>query len=230
MEVFEEKYRGKKGFFYHHAKHAVPEEAYLWVSNKRTKKIGSFVKKEDTILEYGVGTGWNICQIDCRRKFGFDIAEHLKPFLEGRGINFVDNIKDIKDNSIDVVVCHHVLEHLSSPVQALYAIRKVLSSNNGKLLLFIPVEKGKRYNRGDVNQHLYSWNIQTICNLLNNCGYEILKYDIAKFGYDRFCSVAAHNYHIGEFGYNFLHTFCHMINPHYEIKIVAQILLDRKSL
>ena len=48
--------------------------------------------------------------------------------------------------SIDVIVCHHVLEHAAAPVNVLKEIGRLLRTK-GKLLLFVPYEKGKRTRR-----------------------------------------------------------------------------------
>ena len=66
--------------------------------------------------------------------------------------------------------------------------------DNGKLLLFVPFEKERKYRRYDPvepNNHLYSWNVQTLGNLVESSGFKVAKGIIGRFGYDRFAAVWA---------------------------------------
>ena len=51
-----------------------------------------------------------------------------------------------------------------------------------------------RYDR------LYSWNVQTLGNLLETNGFTVIEGLVGRFGYDRFSAVFAVRYHLGEIG------------------------------
>lgn len=63
------------------------------------------------------------------------------------------------DGLAAVLICHHVLEHVPVPTEALTEIRRLLHPQ-GQLLLRVPYEPERRYRRFDPNEpnhHRYSW-------------------------------------------------------------------------
>jgi SAM-dependent methyltransferase len=219
-----QRYSGEKGRQYHQRKRSVPDAAYPWIAGLRATKIQPHINKTDTVLEYGVGTGWNLAELDCERKLGFDLSEHLEPVLRSHGIEFVKDIKNIGEASVDVVICHHMLEHTGNPPEILQEIRRILLEN-GKLLLFVPFEKERRYRRfnpDEPNHHLYSWNVQTIGNLVSDTGFKILDGKVREFGYDRFAAVWAARLGLGQTGYKFIRKAIHLIKPASEVYIMAK--------
>ncbi len=219
-----QRYSGEKGKQYHQTKRSIPEVAYQWIAKLRAAKIQPFINKTDTVLEYGVGTGWNLAELDCERKLGFDLSEHLEPVLRSHGIEFVRDINNIDDASVDVVICHHMLEHTGNPPEILKEIKHMLRKN-GKLLLFIPFEKERRYrqfNPDEPNHHLYSWNVQTMGNLVSDIGFTIIQGNVREFGYDRFAAVWAVKLGLGQKGYRLIRKIIHLIKPASEVYIMAK--------
>ncbi len=219
-----QRYSGEKGRQYHQTKRSVPEAAYRWISRLRAAKIQPHINKTDTVLEYGVGTGWNLAELDCEQKLGFDLSEHLEPVVRSHSIEFVKDIKNIDDASIDAVICHHMLEHTGNPPEILKEIKRILREN-GKLLLFVPFEKERRYRHFDPdepNHHLYSWNVQTLGNLVSDIGFKILNGKVREFGYDRFAAVWAVKLGLGQTGYRLIRKAIHLIKPASEVYIMAK--------
>ena len=211
------------GKAYHDTKRFIPDCAYPWVARLRKEKIAPYVGQNDTILEYGVGTGWNLAELKCKRRLGYDLSEHLEPVLASHGIEFVKDIAAVAAGSIDVVICHHVLEHTDNPPQVLERIKCVLHPN-GKLLLFVPYEKERRYrryNRQEPNHHLYSWNVQTLGNLVEDIGFKVTEANVGRFGYDRFAAVWSARLGLGELGYRFIRGVIHLLRPAFEVRIIA---------
>ena len=216
-------YEGEAGRRYHEEKRAIPEAAYPWVARLRAAKLVPQIQPSDTVLEFGVGFGWNLAQLDCRRKLGHDITDFLEASLRDHGIEFARETSTLADASIDVVVCHHMLEHTLNPAAVLNEIRRLLRPE-GKLLLFVPFEKERRYHRFDPtepNHHLYSWNVQTLGNLVEESGFKLLEGKVERFGYDRFAATWAHRLHVGEAGFRLLRSSLHLIRPGWEVRIVA---------
>src|SRR5437660_8188164 len=60
-------YTGAAGRAYHEQKRGVPDEAVSWIAQLRAEKIQPWVKKEDVVFEYGVGSGWNLSALTCNR-------------------------------------------------------------------------------------------------------------------------------------------------------------------
>ncbi len=223
-DKIKQRYSGERGREYHEKKRSIPDSAYQWVAGLRARKISPNVKETDTVLEYGVGTGWNLAELKCKKRLGFDLSEHLEPIVQSHGIEFVKDIKTIADASIDVVICHHVLEHTGNPPEILEQIRRVLC-DKGKLLLFVPFEKERRYryfNPDEPNHHLYSWNVQSLSNLVTDMGFSIVQGKVQEFGYDRFASVWAVRFGWGQAGFRLIRRAIHLIKPASEVYIMAK--------
>ncbi|HWD20762.1 MAG TPA: methyltransferase domain-containing protein [Verrucomicrobiae bacterium] len=216
-------YRGAEGQRYHREKRALPEFAFPWVSRLRAEKLAAHIQPSDVVLEYGVGAGWNLAGLKCERKIGFDVSAFLAPSLRERGIEFVPDTAALPDASIHVVICHHTLEHTIAPAAVLGEIRRLLRPG-GKLLLFTPFEYEPRYEHFDPaepNHHLYSWNVQTLGNLVTECGFSVQQAGAGQFGYSRFAAVWAGRLHLRETGFRGLRRLLHFLRPGMEARIVA---------
>ncbi|MES9993180.1 MAG: methyltransferase domain-containing protein [Candidatus Thiodiazotropha sp.] len=220
-----ERYQGEQGREYHGKKREIPDKAFPWVTRLRWEKIAPHVKPTDIVMEYGVGFGWNIAKLDCQQRLGFDLAQHLAPQLSKQGIDFVADTSTLAASTVDVMVCHHVLEHVPSPLEVLAEIRRLLKQD-GKLLLFVPYEKERRYRRYDPqepNHHLYAWNVQTLGNLVSDSGFNITASGIRRFGYDRFAANWAQRLGLGESGFRLIRGLVHSVKPAQEVTIVASL-------
>jgi SAM-dependent methyltransferase len=219
----EHHYRGDAGREYHSVKRGIPDAAYSWVARLRAAKFAGDVGPEDIVFEYGVGAGWNLALLPCRRRLGYDVAEFLATSVKARGIEWVPEPAALGDATVDVAICHHTLEHVLAPSTVLKEIRRWLRPG-GKLWLSVPFEKERvyrRYRASEPNHHLYSWNVQTLGNLVKECGFETSKAGLGRFGYDRLASVLACRFGLGEKGYRLIHATLHLMRPGLEVRVVA---------
>ncbi len=216
-------YRGEAGHAYHEGKRGIPPEAFPWVARLRAEKFAPHIRTTDTVVEFGVGSGWNLAELRCARRIGFDVSDLLEPALHERGIEFVRESASLGDASADVVICHHMLEHALNPVASLAEIRRVLKPG-GKLLLCVPFEKERRYRHHDPaepNHHLFSWNVQTLGNLVTECGFNLESSEVGQFGYDRAAATWACKLKLGEGGFRLLRFCAHLLIPASEVRLVA---------
>lgn len=175
---------------YHDEQLCVGDEAFQFIARARARKIEPWIEPHWSIFEYGVGTGLNIAELNCARRAGYDIAAHMVPELERLGVDFYLSIPE--GQSYDFVLCHHALEHCPNPAESLQEIWRVLKPG-GRLLLFVPYENERRYRRyvrHEPNHHLFSWNPQTIGNLVEAAGFTVGDVRCTPTGYERF--VAEH--------------------------------------
>ena len=217
------RYQGEAGRHYQESKRAIPEDSFPWVARLRAGKLMPWVHAEDTVLEYGVGYGWNLAALRCRRRLGFDVAGFLEPQVRAGGIEFVEDTSALSGGVADVVICHHTLEHALHPPEMLAGIRRLLRPG-GQLLLFVPFERERRYRRfraDEPNHHLYSWNVQTLGNLVQAAGFEVRTARVDRFGYDRFAAAWAHRLHLGETGFRLIRRAAHLVVPAWEVRLVA---------
>lgn len=216
-------YQGEAGLAYHHGKRGIPPEAFPWIARLRAEKFAPHVRASDVVVEFGVGAGWNLAELKCARRIGFDVADLLEAGLRERDIEFVRESAALADASADVVICHHMLEHALDPAASLAEIRRVLKPG-GKLLLHVPFEEEPRYRKHDPaepNHHLFSWNAQTLGNLVTECGFKLESAGIGQFGYDRAAAAWACRLRLGERGFRLLRSLAHLVLPASEVRVVA---------
>jgi SAM-dependent methyltransferase len=216
-------YQGAAGRAYHEGKRGIPLEAFPWVARLRAEKFAPHVRPTDIVVEFGVGAGWNLAELKCAGRLGFDVSDFLEPAVRALGIEFVSDSSAFAAASADVVICHHMLEHALNPAASLAEIRRVLKPG-GKLLLHVPFEKERRYRHhdsGEPNHHLFSWNAQTLGNLVTECGFTLESAGIGQFGYDRAAAAWACKLKIGEGGFRVLRSCAHLLIPAAEVRVVA---------
>ena len=214
-------YTGAAGQQYHAKKHILPPAAVTWIANLRAGKIQPHVRPTDTVFEYGAGYGWNLLSLRCARRIAYDISEHTGS--DDKTIEWTRDLASIPSESADVIICHHALEHLLHPAQALASMRNLLRPG-GRLLLFVPFEKERRYRQFDPsepNHHLYSWNAQTLGNLVTECAFKLESIGIAEFGYDRFAANLATKLKMGEGAFRLIRRMTHLLKPASEVRCVA---------
>jgi SAM-dependent methyltransferase len=216
-------YRGEAGRRYHQSKRGLPEQAIPWVAALRARKFAPLIGAQDVVLEFGVGAGWNLADVRCRRKIGFDVADFLEPSLRALGIEFVSDTRLLADAVADVVLCHHTLEHVLHPPESMAEMRRLLKPS-GRLLLYVPFEREGRYEHfhpAEPNHHLYSWNVQTLGNLVEEAGFKVSQAGIGEFGYARFAAVWAAKLRLGQAGFRCLRRLLHLFRPGFEVRVIA---------
>lgn len=216
-------YIGEGSKSYHHEKRSVPDQALPWVIRSRSRLFQPHIQPTDHVLEWGCGFGWNLAGLRCSRRCGYDLASQLEGVVQSLGVEFLCRTQDIPDGSFQVVLCHHVLEHVPDPLMVLAEIRRLLSPS-GKLLLAVPFERHRRYRHYDPaepNHHLFSWNVQTLGNLLQVAGYRVQQIGLRSYGYERRAAQWAVRWKLGEAGYSWLRRLIWVRLPIHEIAAVA---------
>jgi len=223
MSGTDERYRGLAGLRYHEGKRKIPDAAYSWVARVRAAKLASFVRLEDVVLEYGVGYGWNLAALPCRRRLGYDVAEAVAEQVRQHGIEFFQDEAQLPTGAAEVLLCHHTLEHVLHPPATLEFFHQWLSPK-GRLVLVVPWERERnlrRFRREEPNHHLYSWSPQSLGNLVEDCGYEVARVGTWVYGYDRFAAVWANRLRLGEPGFKFVRKVLQIVRPLRESYVVA---------
>jgi SAM-dependent methyltransferase len=216
-------YQGTSGREYHDRKRALRPDALEWVLGLRAQKFQPHVRSDDVVFELGVGSGWNLGRLQCSRRIGCDAAEFLAQRVTALGVEFVTDISAVPDATANVAICHHALEHLLDPAEALNQLARVLKPG-GKLVLHVPWERERRYSRyrpGEPDHHLYTWNAQNLGNLATVLGYRIESIGIKRYGYDRYAANAAARFGIGEQGFRLIRPSLIALRPLLEVELVA---------
>ena len=148
----------------------------------KTALFGAHVSDRDAVLDFGCAGGSLIASIDCGKRLGVEINPVARRAASERGIVTYPALEDVPDNSVDVVITSHTLEHIPHPYVALRQIRDKLKPD-GKLVLLLPIDdwrRGRKYHGGDVNNHLYTWTPLLLGNLLTEAGYRVHPSDIRR--------------------------------------------------
>lgn len=136
-------------------------------------KFEEFVNENMTVLDFGCGGGYILNTINCKEKIGIEINDIARSNAENFGIKCYKFIDDVLDNSVDLIISNHALEHVENPIFELKKLHKKLKKG-GKIIFSVPTDTFK-YKKNDVNFHLYSWSRMTLGNLFTCAGFEVLK-------------------------------------------------------
>lgn len=216
-------YKNDGGNAYHSNKHFESEGTIALVSKFRTKKFQPYIAAKDKVLEYGVGAGWNLRNIICGEKMGYDVATTLKPLVEKYDIKFTNDTAAIPVNYFDIVICHHVLEHVPDPLSTLTELQTYMKPG-AKLLLFVPTDSAARFNKyhpDNKDHHLFNWNVQSLCTLAVESGFTVIEYARNLYGFDRFVSSWISKSGLSSFLFYPVFYFLNLIRPDREIKVVC---------
>lgn len=126
------------------------------------------------VLEFGCGLGQNIF-LHKKESLGIDISDFALSECKKRGISVEKDIKKIKKESFENILCVHVLEHLKNPYEIIEEFYKILKVK-GKLVLVLPYCKKNKPIKdfeSDIAKHFYNWNFNSINELLNDVGFKI---------------------------------------------------------
>lgn len=132
------------------------------------------------ILDYGCGFGQRI--VGLPNAIGYDKSKYAVEQARKYGINATTTLPEGK---FDLCILAHVLEHVPSPMYTLRIIHSKLKEN-GKLIILLPLEPFEGgYSSTEKDQHLFTWNKQTITNLLHEVGYTLVQIDRPPLGYGK---------------------------------------------
>ncbi len=224
MKRAEEAYLGEAGRAYHEGKRGLAAEALPWVTRARAEKFTPFISGEQIVFEYGAGAGWNLADLNCKARFAYDVSDFLAPKVEQYGVKFVRDAESQPNASCDLVLCHHALEHVMEPTEALGQMHRILKPD-GKLLLYVPYEIERRhmvYNPHEPNRHLYSWTPQTLAALAQTIGFKVESAEIGRYGYDRAAAAWALKMKMGETGFRLVRKLGQIFKPCWEVRVFAR--------
>jgi len=191
------------------------------LARRRAGKLQRLIGPGETVFEYGVGTALNLRHLRCARRVGYDISEAAADVCGQYGIEHVGDLNQLEDQRFDVVLCHHVLEHVPQPLRTLETLRGLVATG-GRLILYVPLESGRRYRRyrpDDPNHHLFSWNCLTLGNLVTAAGLTVESARIRPYGYEqRLASLAK----AGRAMYGLALWLARLFRPCDEIELIAK--------
>ena len=128
------------------------------INSLHMKLIESYFWREKplTVLDAGCGTGYVINHLSNSLKNTYFIGVDYQPPCEDivnsrvdyRSGDLLKELRKIKDNSIEFVVCAHVIEHLTSPEDVVRHLKRIACKC---LIIICPLEKKYRWG---MNYHV----------------------------------------------------------------------------
>lgn len=142
-------------------------------------KFEQHVNPNDRLIEFGCGGGFLINVLNCKQKIGIEINQSARENAKSLGIIAYESISSVNNDWADIIISNHALEHTLNPLKILESLYKKLRIG-GKIIFVVPNECGGKFEKNDINQHLYTWTPQTLGNLFQIAGFKICSSRILK--------------------------------------------------
>jgi SAM-dependent methyltransferase len=142
-----------------------------------SSKFHDNIRKEDVVVDFGCGGGFLLNNLQCAVKIGIEPNISASATIQTHGVRHflstADAIAALGEQSVDVVISNHALEHTLNPLQEIKDLKRLLKVG-GLIHFYVPCDSVKyRYNRDDINYHLFSWSPQNLGNLFHEAGFEV---------------------------------------------------------
>lgn len=153
-----------------------PEVMQAYLSGK----FRHVIHANDTVLDFGAGSGDCLVKLTCRRKIAVEINPAAYQACQEKGLECYRELAEVPDQQVDIAISNHCLEHVPFPIEALRQICKKLKPN-GRLALCVPIDdwrNHKRFRPHDHNRHLHTWTVQLLGHTLEEAGFTVNPHDI----------------------------------------------------
>lgn len=152
--------------------------------NNFQKEIGEFggkankflfekhILSSDTVLDFGCGGGFLLTNLVCNEKIGVELNPVARDYCNrNNGVKCFESLEFVPNESVDVVISSHCLEHTSNPFELVSNLFGKLRVG-GKIVIVVPLDSYRhRWVQDDVNNHLYSFSPMNLGNILKGCGF-----------------------------------------------------------
>lgn len=171
----DELYGGDRGEYYHAQRSSLRSEE---AQRERAMFFADVADERVTILDFGCGTGGVLSSLKAARRIGVEISPFAAKEAKEKLDQVVSDLEEIPNESIDVVISFHALEHVENPGLVLRGLYRVMRSG-GRIKIIVPCEMPllladhRTWVAGDVNMHLQAWTPLTLGNLLTFCGFQV---------------------------------------------------------
>jgi len=180
-------YTGEKGQEYYDMRSQRRDE---FLQKRRAGHFQPYIEETDTVLDFGCGTGGILHHLKCAHKIGVEVNAPSVAEAKERGLEIHNDLSAINDQSVDVIIAYHAIEHVISPSHQIKEINRVLKPN-GKAILIVPSEnpaknRFSKWNEHDPDQHIHSWTPLSFGNLIAQCGFMVKKSFRSPIGYSKY--------------------------------------------
>lgn len=139
------------------------------------RKFAPYIQPSDRVLDFGCGSGALLLHLNCKQRIGVEVNPAAIAEARAGGLEVHEALTTVSEQSVDVVVSNHALEHVPCPLRSLQELRSKLVPG-GRLILCVPIDdwrNQKQIKPEDVNHHLYTWTPLLMGNLLGEADYQV---------------------------------------------------------
>ena len=155
-------------------------------ANRRYTDYLNYVNGK-ALMDFGCGQGdfLKLVKKKCSSVCGLEIQNDCVTYLKSEGIACYKDLSEIPDNSIEVCVSFHVIEHLPEPLTTLEILKKKLVKK-GSILIEVPhandflmsVMKNNDFKQFTLwSQHLILHTKESLFKILEHVGFNNIKID-----------------------------------------------------
>jgi len=163
-------YLGERGARY--ASTVQRNRALAGVLNR--EKFAEFVRPSDTVLDFGCSSGELLLSLEATERIGVEVNAATRAEAVQAGLSVFESLHSVTDQSVNVAISNHVLEHVLSPYDVLRDLRRVLQPA-GRLVLCVPADdwrNARHWRAVDPDHHVFAWTPLTLGNLLTEAGFD----------------------------------------------------------
>lgn len=188
-------------------------------------KFRPFLNDQMRVLDFGCGGGFMLASLPAKERWGVEVnaaaASEAAKLLD----RVVPSISAIpSEQRFEAVISNHALEHVEQPLDILRELRGILA-NKSMVIFVVPSEswyQHRRYDPGDINQHLYSWTPLLLGNLFSRAGYRVESVEILCHRWTPKAFLARRV--VGRFLYDFACRTTALITFYRQLRIIARPL------
>lgn len=146
------------------------------VQKSRAILFEDVVTPTSTALDFGCGNGGVLQSLAVKRRIGIEISE-LAAAEAAQCLDEVhERLDEVADESVDVVISCHALEHVDAPADVVREMHRILRPG-GLVRILVPcdmpllISSQRRWSTNDPDMHLFGWTPQTLGNLVHIGGF-----------------------------------------------------------
>jgi ubiquinone/menaquinone biosynthesis C-methylase UbiE len=148
----------------------------------RASMFKDVASDEFVTLDFGCGTGGILSNLPAGKRIGVELGEQAANEARSKGIEVHSSLAQVPDDSVDLAISFHAIEHVDHPLAVLEEIVRVLKPG-GRARLVVPCETPIRAKERDwrpnPDQHFYTWTPLNFGNLAARAGFKDVRCRLA---------------------------------------------------
>jgi SAM-dependent methyltransferase len=152
------------------------------VQQLRASLFAGLSGPEDTVLDFGCGTGGVLSRVAAGRRVGVEIGSEAAASAREKGIDVFVDLSEVPTDSVDLAISFHAIEHVETPAAILRELARVVKPGK-RLRLIVPGENPRDPRQSawkeNADMHLFTWTPLIFGNLASVAGYRDIETRVA---------------------------------------------------